>query len=89
MRLEVKELPTRIPFNVQTLTAISKSGACAVAIVVIMIVLGYAMLRRSRRQNCLYHSKELGEIVPSLPYRKQNANAGTASVDSFESDVSV
>ena len=65
-----------------------ESGASAAAIAVIMIALGCAMLRRSRRQNCLYHSKELGEIVPSLQYRKQN-DVETASVDSFDSDVSV
>jgi len=76
-------------FNVQGLTFISKLGASVAAIAVVAIALAFVMLRRSRRQNCLYHNKELGEIVPSLSYRKQDADAETASVDSFEFDVRV
>ena len=54
----------------------------------VIIALGFGMLRWSRRQHCSYHNKELGEIVPSLKYRKRNVGAETVSVNSFE-DVSV
>ena len=63
-------------------------GASAGVIGVVIIALGFGMLRWSRRQHCSYHNKELGEIVPSLKYRKRNIGVETASVDSFE-DVSV
>ena len=56
---------------------------------VIMIALAFAMLRWSRRRNCLYHNRELEKLVSSLQYRKRNTDAESASVDSGESDVSV
>ena len=65
-----------------------QSGAAAAAVAVITIVLAFAMLRWSRRRNCLYHNKELGEVVPSLSYRDWSANVETASVNSSEVDVS-
>jgi len=76
-------------FNVQGLTFISKLGASVAAIAVVAVALAFVMLRRSRRQNYLYYNKELGEIVPSLSYRKQDVDAETVSVDSFEFDVRV
>jgi len=71
------------------LTSVSQSGISAAVAAVVTIILAFAMLRWSRRRKHLYHNNELGEIVPSLPYRKRNANAETASVDSSEFDVSV
>ena len=66
-----------------------QSGASGAAAALIVIVLAFAMFRRSRRQNCLYHNKELEEVVPSLPYRKRNVDIETASINTFEFDVSV
>jgi hypothetical protein len=74
--------------SVQTIF-VSQSGASAAAIAVVLIVLVFAMLRQSRKRNCLYHNRELGEIVSSLPYRKRNVNIETASVNSSEFDVSI
>jgi hypothetical protein len=68
---------------------ISQLGASAAVIAVVLIVLVFAMLRQSRKRNCLYHNRELGEIVSSLPYQKRNVNIETASVDSSEFDVSI
>ncbi|KAF9792670.1 hypothetical protein BJ322DRAFT_1030716 [Thelephora terrestris] len=62
-------------------------GASAGAVAVIAIALAVVMLRWSRRRNCLYHNKELGQIVPSLRYRKRDFDVETASVASSE-DVS-
>lgn len=59
-------------------------GASAGAVAVLIIGLAFAMLRWSRRQRCLYHNKELGEVVPSLRYQKYNVDVETASVDSCE-----
>ena len=80
---------SRIPSSVQSFTFTFQTGASAAVVGVIVIALAFAMLRRSRRQTCLYHIEELEGVVPSLPYRKQNADVETASVDSSESDVSV
>jgi len=59
-------------------------GASGGAIAVIVIGLAFAMLRWSRRQHCVCHNKELGEIVPSLQYRKRNVDVEGASVDSLD-----
>ena len=88
-RLEVRGLSPQILLSIQAFTFVFRSGASAAAVAVLMIALAFAMLRWSRRQNCLYHNNELGEVVPSLSYRKRSADVETASVDSFESDVSV
>lgn len=64
-----------------------KIGASAGAVAAIAIVLAFVMHRWSRRRNCLYHNKEMEEVVPSLQYRKCNVDVETASVGSSE-DVS-
>lgn len=77
-----------VTFNVHPRTT-TQPGASAAAAAVMTIALAFVMLRWSRKQNCRYHNKELGGIVPSLPYWKRDVGAETASVDSSELDVSV
>ena len=88
-RSEVRGLSSRVPSSVQTFSFVFQSGASGAAAALVVIALAFAMLRRSRRQNCLCHNKELEEVVPPLPYQKRNADVRTASVDTFEFDVSV
>jgi len=89
VRLEVRELSSRVPSSVQTVSLAFQSGASGAAAALIMIVLAFAMLRRLRRKNCLCHNRGLEEVVPSLPYRKRNVDVEMASVDTSELDVSV
>ena len=91
VRLEVRGIIHSDPTersNTQHPTFVCQSGVSAAIAAVVTIILAFAMLRWSRRRKHLYHNNELGEIVPSLPYRKRNVNAETASVDSSEFDVS-